>query len=100
VWGGDLISTTLLAWACTARSSLGAKQLLALFTCASGMSLSPPSTFLCVTGSCTVVDKNAHTIGAIHLYTAQYNAAQIKIVIIAARLHFLAKHLITCLFDP
>jgi hypothetical protein len=30
------------------------------------MSLSPPSTFLCVAGSCTVVDKNAHTIGAIH----------------------------------
>ncbi len=31
------------------------------------MSLSPPSTFLCVSGSCTVVDKNAHTIGAIQL---------------------------------
>ncbi len=30
------------------------------------MSLSPPSTFLCVAGSCTVVDKNADTIGAIH----------------------------------
>jgi hypothetical protein len=29
------------------------------------MSLSPPSTFLCVAGSCTAVDKNAHTIGAI-----------------------------------
>jgi hypothetical protein len=28
------------------------------------MSLSPPSTFLCVAGSCTVVDKNSHTIGA------------------------------------
>jgi hypothetical protein len=31
------------------------------------MSLSSPSTFLCVAGSCTVVDKNAHTIGAIHI---------------------------------
>ncbi len=31
------------------------------------MSLSPPSTFLCVAGSCTVVDKNAHTIGAIQV---------------------------------
>jgi hypothetical protein len=31
------------------------------------MSLSPPSTFLCVVGSCTVVDKNAHTIGAIQV---------------------------------
>ncbi len=31
------------------------------------MSLSPPSTFLCVAWSCTVVDKNDHTIGAIHL---------------------------------
>ncbi len=31
------------------------------------MSLSPPSTFLRVAGSCTVVDKNAHTIGAIHI---------------------------------
>ncbi len=30
------------------------------------MSLSPPSTFLCVAWSCTVVDKNAHTVGAIH----------------------------------
>jgi hypothetical protein len=28
------------------------------------MSLSSPPTFLCVAGSCTVVDKNAHTIGA------------------------------------
>jgi len=28
------------------------------------MSLSSPSTFLCVAGSCTVVDKNAHTMGA------------------------------------
>jgi hypothetical protein len=30
------------------------------------MSLSSPSTFLCVAGNCTVVDKNAHTICARH----------------------------------
>jgi hypothetical protein len=30
------------------------------------VSLSSPSTFLCVAGSCTVVDKNAHTMGARH----------------------------------
>ncbi len=33
------------------------------------MSLSPPSTFLCVAGSCTVVDKNAHTFGTIQKIT-------------------------------
>jgi hypothetical protein len=36
------------------------------------MSLSPPSTFLCVAGSCTVVDKNAHTIGAIQKVRKNY----------------------------
>jgi hypothetical protein len=31
------------------------------------VSLSPPSIFLCVAWSCTVVDKNDHTIGAIQV---------------------------------
>jgi hypothetical protein len=31
------------------------------------VSLSPPSTFLCVAWSCTVVDKKYHTIGAIQV---------------------------------
>ncbi len=35
------------------------------------MSLSPSLTFLCVAGSCTVVDKNAHTIGAIQTKTLE-----------------------------
>jgi hypothetical protein len=64
VGGRGLISAALLARPVT-RSSLGQKQLLASFTCTSLVSLSPPSTFLCVTWSCTVVDKNAHAIGAI-----------------------------------
>jgi hypothetical protein len=37
------------------------------------MSLSPPSTFLCVAGSCTVVDKNAHTVGAIQYHMLKKN---------------------------
>ncbi len=37
------------------------------------MSLSSPSTFLCVAGGCTIVDKNAHTIGARHSFSAFYH---------------------------
>jgi hypothetical protein len=40
------------------------------------MSLSSPSTFLCVAGSCTVVDKNAHTIGARQSETRKFKDLQ------------------------
>jgi hypothetical protein len=44
------------------------------------MSLSPPSTFLRVAGSCTVVDKNAHTIGAIQQPSTAWENQVVKIV--------------------
>ena len=65
--GGALISTPLQAQAMRHHVAPGCTAAdLVLFI--SPVSFSSPSTFLCVAGgSCTVVDKNAHTIGARHI---------------------------------
>ncbi len=67
--GRGLISAALLARACDTRSGLGLNSCWPHSRVLAECLFSPPSTFLCVAWSCTVVDKNAHTIGAIHPYT-------------------------------
>jgi hypothetical protein len=59
-----LISTTPPARACNACSSLGLNSCWPYSRLSVECLFPSPSTFLCVAGSCTVVDKNAHTIGA------------------------------------
>ncbi len=72
VWeGGALISAPLLAQARRHQVAPGYTAVdLVLFI--NPVSLSFPSTFLC-RESCTVVDKNAHTMGARHLFKDEKN---------------------------
>jgi hypothetical protein len=63
--GGPLVGASLPAQAAGAQVALGYTPGDTSSCCCSSVSF-PPSTFLCITASWAVVDKNIHTIGAKH----------------------------------